>query len=52
MRLILLTEQAFFEPLGQPLRSASPKLEIVLARTLAELEAAATSLPLRIRRGR
>ena len=48
MRLILLTEQAFFEPFGQPLRSVSPKLEIVLAKTLAELEAAATSLPLRI----
>ncbi len=48
MRLILLTEQAFFEPLGQPLRAASPKLEIVLARTLAELEAAATATPLRI----
>lgn len=48
MRLILLTEQAFFEPLGQPLRAVSPKLEIVLARTLAELEAAATSTPLRI----
>lgn len=48
MRLILLTEQAFFEPLGQPLRAASPKLEIVLARTLAELEVAATSTPLRI----
>jgi len=48
VRLILLTEQAFFEPLGIPLRAASPKLEIVLARTLAELEAAATSTPLRI----
>lgn len=48
MRLILLTEQAFFESLGRPLRAASPKLEIVLARTLAELEAAATSTPLRI----
>ncbi len=48
MRLILLTEQAFFEPLGQLLRAASPALEIVLARTLPELQAASTSTPLRI----
>ncbi len=48
MRLILLTEHAFFEPLAAPLRAAGNGLEVALAQTLPELERAIGTAPARI----